>query len=45
MRYVMTVLCMLSCSVTSAIAQVGIGIGLPSVNIGISNACIDASAG
>lgn len=36
MRYVIIVLCMLFWSVTSATAQVSIGIGLPSVSIGIN---------
>jgi len=36
MRYGLMVLWMLFCSVTSAIAQVSIGIGLPGVNIGIN---------
>jgi len=35
-RYGVIVLCMLFCSVTSAKAQVSIGIGLPNVNIGIN---------
>ena len=36
MRYAITVLLMLFGSVTSAIAQVSIGIGLPNVSIGIN---------
>ena len=36
MRYGLIVLLVLLCSVTSAVAQVSIGIGLPSVNIGIN---------
>jgi len=36
MRYALIVLWMLLCSVTSAIAQVSIGIGLPNVSIGIN---------
>jgi hypothetical protein len=34
-RYGLIALCLLSCSVTSATAQVSIGIGLPNVSIGI----------
>jgi hypothetical protein len=36
MRYVIIVLCTLFLSVPSALAQVGIGIGLPGINIGIN---------
>ena len=36
MRYIVVLLWMLCCSVTSAIAQVSIGIGLPGVSIGIN---------
>src|SRR5450759_3911829 len=36
MRYGLIVLWMLLCSVTSAIAQVNIGIGLPGLSIGIN---------
>ena len=36
MRYLLIALCMLFCSATPAIAQVSVGIGLPSVNIGIN---------
>ena len=36
MRYVLIALWLLSCSATSAVAQVSIGVGLPSVNIGIN---------
>ena len=36
MRNVLIVLCMLLCSVTSAVAQVSVGIGLPGVSIGIN---------
>jgi hypothetical protein len=35
-RFGLIVMWMLSCSVTSAVAQVSIGIGLPNVNIGIN---------
>ena len=36
MRYVVVLFWMLCCSVTSAVAQVSIGIGLPGVSIGIN---------
>ncbi len=36
MRYLVVLLCMLCGSVTSAVAQVSVGIGLPGVSIGIS---------
>jgi hypothetical protein len=36
MRYFLIVLWMMLCSITSATAQVSIGIGLPGVSIGIN---------